>query len=78
MLYGVLGALEHLLYRVVGQRLQPQFLDLLELLGVRVGGVVLVVVIQAKQGKNLVDRLYAGLCVRFAPAVLFSLPRRCR
>ncbi len=76
VLDGVLGALENLLYRVVRQRVQPQFLDLLELLRVGKGGVVLVVIVQPEQGENLVDRLYPGFLG--GPAFGPSLPRRCR
>lgn len=76
MLDGVLGALEYLLYRVVRQRVQPQFLDLLELLRIGESGVVLVVIIQPEQRENLVDRLYPGFLV--GPAFGPSLPRRCR
>ena len=76
VLDGVLGALENLLYRVVRQRVQPQFLDLLELLRVGKGGVVLVVIVQPEQGENLVDRLYPGF--QGGPALGPSLPRRCR
>lgn len=76
MLDGVLGALEYLLYRVIRQCVQPQFLDLLELLRIGEGGVVLVVIVQPEQGENLVDRLYPGFLVW--PALGPSLPRRCR
>lgn len=76
MLDGVLGALEYLFDGVVRQCVQPQFLDLLELLRVGEGGVVLVVIVQPEQGKNLVDRLYPGFLV--GPAFGPSLPRRCR
>lgn len=72
----VAGAAQDLLYRVIREGLQPQFLDLLELLRLRVGGVILVVVIQPEQGKYLVDRLY--MCIGCSPATRFSLPRRCR
>ena len=73
MLDGVFGPLEDLFHRVVGQRLQPELLDLFELLTVRVGGIVLVVVVQPEQRKDLVN----GLDMRFQRG-LFSLPRRCR
>ncbi len=76
MLDGMLGALEYLLYGVICQRVQPQFLDLLELLCVGEGSVVLVVVVQPEQGENLVDRLYPGFGGGPAPGA--SLPRRCR
>lgn len=79
VLNGVAGAAQHLLHRVVSQGLQPQLLDLLELLGVRVGGVVLVVIIQPKQGKDLIEGLNVGVRNRAAPfGPLPSLPRRCR
>lgn len=73
---GVAGAAQNLLDRVVGEGFEPQFLDLLELLCLCVGGIVLVVVIQPEQGKYLVYRLYMGIGRN--PATLLSLPRRCR
>ena len=72
---GVLGALENLFYREICQGIQPQLLDLVELAGIRVGGVVLVVIVQTEQGKDLVD----GINVAFsclAPAL--SWPSWCR
>ncbi len=42
---------------VPGQAVQPQALDLVQLLGVVVGAVVLVVVVQAEQREDLVDRV---------------------
>ncbi|RLQ22248.1 hypothetical protein DWB85_08135 [Seongchinamella sediminis] len=75
VLDSVFGALEDLFHREIRQRFQPKFLDLLELAGVRVGGVVLVVVVEAKQGKDLVD----GLDVAFTGrAFLLSSPSWCR
>lgn len=72
---GVFGALEDLLYGEVRQGFQPQLLDLAELAGVRIGGVVLVVIIEAKQGEDLVD----GLDVSLAGWTFwFSLPSWCR
>ncbi len=76
VLNGVPGTLENLFHRVVAERLQPQFLDLLQLFCIRVGGVVLVVVIQAEQGEYLVDRL-DQFCRGSGPG-RFSLPRRYR
>lgn len=73
---GVPGTLENMFYRVVRQRLQPQLLDLVELLCTRVGRVILVVVVQAKQRKNLVQRFDMRLCCWLAPVL--SLPTRCR
>ena len=81
MLDGVLRALENLFYGVIRERVEPEFLDLLDLLGVWKSGVVLVVVVQPEQGENLVDGLYAGLLGRLAPpcgGLAPSLPRRCR
>ena len=76
--YGVLGPLEYLLSGVVRHRIQPQFFDLLELLCIRVGRIILVVVVQSEQGKDLVDGLYACFRRGAAIAALSSLPRRCR
>jgi len=45
----------------VPESLQPQFLDLAGLRRARVGGIVLVVVIEAKQCEDLVDRLDVGV-----------------
>ena len=61
MLNGVLCPFEYLLYRVINQRVQPQPLDLIDLLRIGIGGVVLVVIVQAKQGEDLVDSIYMGL-----------------
>ena len=55
--YRVAGAVQDLRDGILAQRFQPQLLDLLELLAVRVGGKVLVVVVQAEEGEDLVDRL---------------------
>lgn len=57
---GVPRAAQDLLHRQIRQRVQPELLDLVELPRIRVGGVVLVVVVEAEQGEDLVDRLYAG------------------
>ena len=76
VLNGVPGALQNLLHRVVGQGIQPQLFDLLELLRIGKGGVVLIVVIQPEQGEDLVNCLYMGFCRQ--PAAGFSLPTRCR
>ena len=73
---GMLRPPQYLLYGVVCQGLQPQFLDLLELLCIRVGGVILVVVIEAEQGKDLVDRL--NMRLRALPAAWLSRPSWCR
>ncbi len=80
VLDGVLGTLEYLLDGVVGKGVQPELLDLLELLGVRVGRVVLVVVVQPEQGEYLVDRLDPRFLRGPVFIALFgaSLPRRCR
>ncbi len=75
----VAGAAQDLLHRVFSEGLQPQLLDLLELLAVRVGGVVLVVIIEPEQGEDLVDGLdvsLGGLAAAFSPLVI--PPRRCR
>lgn len=72
--YGVLCPFEYVLHRVIGQGVQPEFLDLLDLLGIGKCGVVLVVVIQSEQGKDLVD----GLDMRRGVTVAtISLPMRC-
>ncbi len=42
----VFGAFENVLYRVVGERVQPQLFDLFDLFRVRESGIVLVVVVQ--------------------------------
>ena len=76
MLNGVFCPLQYLLHRVICQRVQPQLLDLINLLRIGIGRVVLVVIVQAKQGKDLVDSLYMRLGSRSAAAL--SLPRRCR
>ncbi len=81
VLDGVLGALQDLLYRVIRQRIQPQFLDLPQLLRVGISGIVLVVVVQPEQGEDLVDRLDPGF--RRGPLAATgllapSLPRMCR
>ena len=78
MLDRVAGAAQDLFHRVVAQRVQPQLFDLLELLGIRVGRIILVVVVQSEQGKDLVDGLYACFRCGAAVAALSSLPRRCR
>lgn len=72
---GVARAAQNLLDRQLRQRVQPQLLDLIELLGIRVGGVILVVVIEPEQGEDLVDRLDAGVAV--ARSAL-TRPRTCR
>ena len=76
MLNGVFCPLEYLLHRVICQRVQPQLLDLIDLLRIGIGGVVLVVIVQPEQGKDLVDGLYMRLGSR--SAATFSLPRKCR
>ena len=75
LLDGTLRPLQDLLHRVVRQGLEPQLLDLAKLLLVRVGGVVLVVVVEAEQGEHLVDGFDVGLA---GAAALLTLPRRCR
>ena len=75
VLDGMFGPLEDLLNRQLGEGIQPQLLDLLELGLVRVGGVILVVVIQPKQGKDLVDGLYVALVGRL---LRVSSPSWCR
>lgn len=79
----MLGAFQDLLYRVIRQCLKPQLLDLVELFAIGVRSVVLVVVVEAKEGKNLIDRLdmfFARFMLPrgMAGGVFFSLPRRCR
>ena len=74
MLDCVLRAFQNLLNGEVRQCLQPELLDLIELLGVRVGRVILIVVVQPEQGEDLVDRLRMGRPVRRR---WFTLPRRC-
>ncbi len=76
MFDSVSGALENMFHRIVRERLQPQFLDLAQLLCIREGGVVLVVVVQPEQGEYLVDRFDMRLCR--LPAARFTLPMRCR
>jgi hypothetical protein len=76
VLDGMPGALEDVFHRIIRQGLQPQFLDLPELFGIREGGVVLVVVVQPEQGEDLVQCFDVGLARLGAPR--FSLPRRCR
>lgn len=75
MLYGVLGAFENLLHWQFCQCVQPQLLDLLELGLVGVGGVILVMVIQPKQGEDLVNGLDVTF-IRGLPCV--SWPSWCR
>lgn len=84
VLNGMAGTAQDLFHRVFSQGLQPQLLDLAQLLGIRVGGVILIVVIQAKQGEDLVDCLNMG-GIRgsaFSAVVLcggfFIAPRMCR
>lgn len=76
VLDGVAGAAQDLLNRIVRKGFQPQFLDLLELFGVGVGRVILVVVVQPEQGKNLVDGFDMGIAG--GPTAGISRPRRCR
>jgi len=76
VLDSVSGALENMFHRIVRERFQPQFLDLAQLLCVREGGVVLVVVVQPEQGEYLVDCFDMRLCR--LPAARFTLPMRCR
>lgn len=75
MFDSVFGTLEDLLHWQFGQRIQPQFLDLLQLALIGISGVVLVVVIQAEQGENLVDGFYVTVSRRL-PGL--SLPSWCR
>ena len=76
----VLGALQDLLYRVIGQRIKPQFLDLFQLLRIRISRVILVVVVQPEQGEHLVDCLDTGFRGHFASPARSGVtpPRRCR
>ncbi len=76
VLDGMAGAAQNLFNRIVRKGFQPQLLDLLELLGVGVGRVILVVVVQPKQGKDLVDGFDMGVAGR--PTAGISRPRRCR
>ena len=71
----MLGAAQDLLHREVAQCVQPQLLDLVDLGLVGIGGVVLVVVVEAEQGKHLVDRLGVALA---GGSVFLSLPSWCR
>ena len=73
---GVLRTPQNLFHGVIGQGFQPQLFDLLELFGIRIGSVILVVIIETKQGEDLVDRLYMRLCNRLASLV--SRPSWCR
>ena len=70
---GVFGAPQNLFHRVVSQGFVPQFFYLLYLAVVLIGGEILVVVVQPKQGEYLVDGIDVGLA-----GADFSLPRRCR
>ena len=72
----VFRALENLLHGVVRERFQPQFFDLFQLFRIREGCIVLIVIVQAKQGKDLIDRLDMGFCRQGATWLI--LPRRCR
>ncbi len=56
------GALEDMFHRIVRERLQPQFFNLAQLLCIRKGSVVLVVVIQPEQSEYLVERF--NMCLR--------------
>ncbi len=76
VLNGVAGAAQDLLDRIVREGFQPQLLDLFELFGVGVGRVILVVVVQPEQGKDLVDGFDMAIAGR--PAAGVSRPRRCR
>ena len=73
---GVPGAFEDMFHRVVRERLQPQFLDLPQLLRVRERGVVLVVVVEPEQGEYLVQSFDMPLGSQ--AAVTVTRPRRCR
>ncbi len=70
------GTLENMFNGIVRERLQPQFFYLAQLLGVREGGVVLVVVVKAEQREYLVQRFDMRLGRQ--PASGLTLPRTCR
>ncbi len=70
------GAAKNLLNGVVHQRLQPQLFNLVYLGIVRVGRVVLIVIIEPEQGKDLIDCLNPGF--RGGLSLGLSLPMRCR
>ena len=74
VLDSVLGPLENLLDRDLRQSIKPQPLDLNQLCFIGVSGVILVVIIQAEQGKDLIKCLDMTLCCRPGR---FTWPRRC-
>ena len=63
--------------RVFIESFEPQALDLLDLLGIAPSRVILVVVVETKQGKNLIKGL-DELRVRTRAFFLFSWPSWCR
>jgi hypothetical protein len=71
---GMFSALEDLFHGKVCQGFQPELLDLVELLGIRKGCVILIVVVQPKQGEDLIDRLGMGCAIRRGGVIW---PRRC-
>ncbi len=76
MLDRVSGTFENMFYGIVRERLQPQFFNLAQLLGIREGSVILIVVVQPEQGKYLVERIDMRLGRQ--PAARLTLPRTCR
>jgi len=76
-LYGAFRAAQNGLGAEVGQGFRPQFFRLGEQLGIAEGGVILVVVVDTKQGKNLVDgidQVAAQGCPGVGADGGFSLP----
>ncbi len=74
VLDSVLRPLENLFDRDLRQSIKPQPLDLNQLCFIGVSGVILVVIIQAEQGKDLIKCLDMTLCCRPGG---FTWPRRC-
>lgn len=59
------GCEQNYIYRLVAKAVQPEFFDLVELLGLAESAVVLIVVVQTKQCKNLIDGVNQGRRVTF-------------
>ena len=78
VLDGVAGPAQNLFHRVLTEGVEPELLDLTQLLGIRVGGIILVVVVQSEQGEDLVDRLDMRGVRAGAFRRAFTLPRMCR
>lgn len=76
--YCDLGPLKDLRGGVVAQGFKPEFFDLPQLLRLAEGRVVLVVVIETKQRKDLINGLDQGGVLAASLSAAFSRPRRCR